>query len=105
MDDPTLQLLEDAEPAVCNCNDEFKTTVCPVHSTVPTQEAGMIVMDEHMVEEEVRPLIGYCFNCPNCKEPSILDMMKYCPACGKRIILRSHKVTAFINQVQGDKKA
>lgn len=96
---------EEAEEVVkgCNCNDEFRTETCPVHYQQNVDKFNKEVVtvgDDVMVPEEIRQWAGYAFICPRCGEASILDMMKYCGNCGVGIVIKSAKLTAFINELE-----
>lgn len=84
----------------CTWFDEFKTEPCPAQlANKKDMQKGVVVTDSEMVADEIRQWIGYTFKCPVCEEESILDIMKFCGNCGTRVIIKSHKVTAYINQL------
>lgn len=85
----------------CNCDDEFKTETCPIHFKISDKFNNdvVIVTDDSLVPEEIRQWSGYAYECPKCGQASILDIMKYCGNCGVGVVLKSAKLTSFINKL------
>lgn len=91
---------------MCNCDDEFKTFPCPVHSkhpdNKPNKERGIVIMDDRIVEMNPMRWVGYCFSCPTC-ERHIMHDMCFCSGCGQKILVKSKIVTDSINQLETQK--
>ena len=99
------------DPNRCTKDDEYKTSPCTCAACIsaentsgiekqPYVQKGVVVTDNDLVPNEIVQWVGYTFICPSCGKPSILDMMNYCPNCGIRALIRSHKVTDFINKLE-----
>lgn len=99
---------------LCNCDDEFKTTPCPVHFSTPKDptnnfgEDANTITDVFLVPERMRTWEGFVFRCPSCNKDSIMvnsDMAiggkGICSngQCGKRALIRSKIVTDFVNSL------
>lgn len=90
----------------CNCNDPYRTEVCPIHCKEKPDMAKIrgdmasVVGDQHLIPDEIGQWMGYAFKCPKCGKPAIMDFMHFCGNCGARILIQSKKVTEFINQLQ-----
>lgn len=104
--DPTQQPVEPvAQPSgkVCNCNDPYKTEVCPVHFSEVQKDLtsrAMIITDADMVSNDVRSWSGFTYTCQKCGADSIMYMMKHCGNCGTPVLLQSQKLTLHINNIQ-----
>lgn len=91
----------------CTKNDKFKTVPCccpDCENNTDYTQKGVVVTDNDMVTEEIRQWVGFTFKCPACRKDSIIDFVKFCPECGVKVIIRSHKVTAFITQLEAGRK-
>jgi len=94
------------EDDLCNCNDEYRNTLCPIHDIVPEQnnnnvggyQNSMLLTDQHIISPHAISFSGHCFICLNCQQP-IMHNMHYCPSCGVRVIVQSKIVTNYINDL------
>lgn len=90
---------------ICNCNDEFKTEPCPVHSKGVKIDNSVILTDVNLVPEQYRRWEGLVFKCPKCQNDSIMDFSKFCGNCGIKVKVRSKILTDVINKLTQDNKA
>lgn len=104
---------EVVEEPRCTCNDEYVSipyVPCPVHFP-PTEdkqensfgEDTIVVTDAYLTEEVYGTYEGFKFNCPACSQPAIMvnkDMGKFCAACGKKVLIKSHAVSDFLRKMQ-----
>lgn len=91
------------ESALCNCNDPYKTEVCPVHCKEVKEDLtskSMVITDANLVSGDIRSWSGYTFTCQKCGADSIMYMMKFCGNCGTPAIIQSQKLTLHINKIQ-----
>jgi ribosomal protein L37E len=97
----TIDKDEEVGEKKCSCHDEFKTEVCPIHFKIPDEDDKevIIITDEHLVPEEMRQWNGYAYKCPKCGQETILHLMKYCGNCGIGLIIKSAKLTSFIEEL------
>lgn len=86
----------------CTCNDEYRTSTCPIHYPAsPTiMENVVVIHDTEMVQDEIRRWMGYVFKCPKCQQDAIMDFCHYCCNCGAQVVIKSHKVTDFVKQLE-----
>lgn len=87
---------------ICNCDDEFITSPCPIHYKPTNASYGSnntIVTDAHMVSTQMQPFWGYKFVCPNCGLDSILNYFNFCPNCGNKFIIQSKTLTTLLKQI------
>lgn len=96
--------MEHKEP-ICNCNDEFKTEPCQVHSKDVKIDTDATVTDVDLVTEQYRRWEGLVFKCPKCKEESVMDFHKFCSNCGTKVVIKSKILTEVINKLMQDNKA
>ena len=82
---------------VCNCEDEYRTSLCPVHDKDRSISHAVIITDEMLHKDELRQWIGLTYQCPKCKKYSIMDFMNYCGNCGAEVKLHSRRLTNLIN--------
>ena len=104
------------DPNRCTRDDEFKTEPCRCPKCLSPEgngnsehrkyiQKGVVVTDNDLIPEEIKQWCGYTFVCPICKQQSILDYMKFCPNCGMRVLIRSHKVAKFVENFELRNKA
>ena len=95
---------------VCTCEDEFATSLCPVHdvefvnsqSPQTVYDPGVMVLtDFDILSHTPVSWSGHPFKCQNeeCGEP-ILHFMKHCPICGRPVKVQSEIQTRFLRELQ-----
>ncbi|MEE9573499.1 MAG: hypothetical protein V3W20_10655 [Candidatus Neomarinimicrobiota bacterium] len=100
----------------CNGGDEFVTAPCPVHSKIEKEKLdgiALVVTDidfscrdqfenkDKLTKQDQSVFVGFLFNCPSCKAPSIMvnpTGFRFCPACGRKVIVKSAMLTTFIRK-------
>lgn len=95
-----MQEEEIKKELVCNCNDEFKTGLCPIHHKDKQIIKDMIITDELLIPDEIKQIKGLSFKCPKCGEESLMHFYEYCPNCGVKVIIQSKRLTELINAAQ-----
>lgn len=81
----------------CNCNDQYKTGPCPVHSKILELSSKTVVTDKDLVSGKYRRWEGLTFTCPKCGMESIMYMQKFCGNCGTAVQIESKELTEAIN--------
>ena len=92
---------DEVEYEDCNCDDEFRTEMCPIHDiTEPKKyiESAITITDDHMCPEMIVKWVGHAFICPGCSN-YILHNFKYCAGCGCKVTIKSAIVTKVINNM------
>ena len=92
-DDPRRCVKDQPEQGPCSCPE------CKAAATVYIPK-GIVITDKDLDSPEPIHRIAYHFVCtePTCRKNNIADYMSYCPDCGTRVILRSHKVEDFLKR-------
>jgi hypothetical protein len=85
--------------SVCNCEDVYRTTLCPIHDVDKAIAYNNIITDEDLVEGEIRKWTGMCFKCKKCGQESVMDFSKFCGNCGAEVRIQSVKLTAVMNEM------
>lgn len=87
----------------CTCTNKHVTELCPVHCKMmhePPENRPVVITDAELVDGDTRQWAGFCFNCPRCGTPAIMQFMKHCGECGAKIIIQSDKVTSYVRKLQ-----
>lgn len=82
----------------CNCNNEFRTEICPVHDKDIDLNNDILTDNDIMNNGrlmQTNPAIA--FLCKKCNQP-VLNYYKYCAECGQRVVIRSRILTDSINK-------
>lgn len=96
-DDPNKCVKNEPEAGPCMCPECVARAVQGVvdgkDSYIPK---GIVLTDNNLVTQDPSQRVAYHFICTSCGKPNIGDYMSYCPDCGMRVIIRSHKVLQFL---------
>lgn len=91
--------------AQCNCEDEYRTTPCPLHQkhvTAGTDGFGngrIVITDDLYTGRGLVSWMGHTFYCPSCGEDAIMVRHNFCANCGLAIVIHSKVVTDHINKL------
>ena len=101
---------ENQTEMVCNCKDEYRTTLCPIHDVAITEEVQgynnkqeIILSDDNIISKEAQMWVGHCFMCTECGGHIMHNMLR-CPGCGVRVVIRSKIVTDHIKNLSQKRK-
>lgn len=94
----------------CNCEDEFISEPCPVHSALKNAkeqfgQSQIIITDEYLVSDKQGTWQGFLFLCPVCQQPAIMknpSMGKFCCNCGQPVVVESAHITKYIRSKYKD---